>query len=405
MRVLITSPVFPPDLGGPATYVPAIGRFLVERGHEVRVLAFCSDPAPTGYPFEVETISRGSLPARYLRALWRVLRTAGWADVVYVQEHLALLHVIAARLRGRRVVIRIMVDGAWEIAHRRGWCGGDDIVEFQSRSYGWRVGLARFLQRRWWGMCRRIICCSDFLRGILVGSYGVPEERAVTVLNAYHGPSEEDAPWSREEARRELGLDPDGRYALTICRLMVWKRVDGIIRATAEVPGLHLLVAGDGDMLEPWRALAEELGVADRVHFLGNVPHDRIPLHIRAADAFVLNSEYEGLSHTLLEVQALGTPMIASGVCGNPEVVEDGVTGLLVDPRDHATLTAALRRILDDPEEARRFTEAARRRRGRFDRDATFTRVEAILTEAAGRRALAPVRASSGLDRDPASRA
>lgn len=405
MRVLITSPVFPPDLGGPATYVPAIGRFLVERGHEVRVLAFCSDPAPTGYPFEVETISRGSLPARYLRAFWRVLRTAGWADVVYVQEHLALLHVLAARLRGRRVVIRIMVDGAWEISHRRGWCGTDDIVAFQSRSYGWRVGLARFLQRRWWGMCRRIICCSDFLRGILVEGYGVPEDRAVTVLNAYHGPSEDEAPWTQAEARRELGLAPDGSYALTICRLMVWKRVDGIIRATAEVPGLHLLVAGDGDMLEPWRALAEELGVSDRVHFLGNVPHGRIPLHIRAADVFVLNSEYEGLSHTLLEVQALGTPMVASGVCGNPEVVEDGVTGLLVDPRDHGTLVTALRRVLDDPEGARRFTAAARARRDRFDRDATFSHVEAILLEAAGGRAEGVAPASSGLEADAASRA
>ena len=83
--------MFPPDLGGPATYVPSLGRFFVERGHEVRVLAFCSDPAPTGHPFEVETISRGSLPLRYLKAFWRVLRTAGWADVVYVQEHLALL--------------------------------------------------------------------------------------------------------------------------------------------------------------------------------------------------------------------------------------------------------------------------------------------------------------------------
>ena len=151
MRVLLTSPVFPPDLGGPAVYVPSMGRFLVEQGHEVRVVAFCSDPRPEGYPFEVKAISRGPLPIRYLKAFWKVLREAGWADVVYVNEHLALLHVLAAKLRGKPVVIRIMVDGAWEIAHRKGWCGGDDIVTFQERNYGWRVRLTRFLQRRWWG--------------------------------------------------------------------------------------------------------------------------------------------------------------------------------------------------------------------------------------------------------------
>ncbi|MEO0661046.1 MAG: glycosyltransferase [Planctomycetota bacterium] len=246
---------------------------------------------------------------------------------------------------------------------------------------------AAHLQRRWWGMCRRIVCCSDFLRGILVDSYGVPGDKAVTVLNAYHGPKPEDVRETRAEARAALGLGADTRYALTICRLMVWKRVDQIVRSVAEVDGLELLVAGDGDMLEEWRRLSVELGVEDRVHFLGNVPHGRIPSYIRAADVFVLNSEYEGLSHTLLEVQALGTPMVASGVCGNPEVVEDGVTGLLVDPRDHTTLTRALERVLGNPEEAQGFVQAALERAPRFDRDATFGRVEALLRGAAGPRA------------------
>lgn len=377
--------MFPPDLGGPATYVPSLGRFLVERGHEVRVLAFCSDPAPTGYPFEVETISRGSLPVRYLRAFWRVLRTAGWADVVYVQEHLALLHVLAARLRRRPVAIRIMVDGAWEISHRKGWCGGDTITEFQGRSYGWKPALARALQRRWWGMTRRIVCCSEFLRGILTDSYGVPAEKTETILNAYHGPRVDDVRETRPEAREALGLDQDARYALTVCRLMVWKRVDQIVRAVAELPeNVRLLVAGDGDMLEEWQQLASDLGVADRVTFLGNVPHERVPLLIRASDVFVLNSEYEGLSHTLLEVQALGTPMIASGVCGNPEVVEHGVNGLLVDPGDHGELARAMERVLNDPEEADRFVQAGLARVDRFDRGATFGRVEALLAGLAG---------------------
>ena len=386
MRVLITSPVVPPDLGGPAVYVPSIGRFLVDRGHEVRVIAFCSDGQPEGHPFPVEAIPRGPLPIRYVRAFFAVLRAAAWADVVYVQEHLALLHVLAARLRRRPVVIRIMVDGAWEIAHRKGWARGDDIVTFQGRSYGWKVGLTRALQRRWWSWTSRIICCSEFLRGILVKEHGVPADKAVTVLNAYHGPRSSDVPETRESARASLGLEGGCRYALTICRLMGWKRVDGIIRALARLDeDVVLLVAGDGDMQEPWEALARELGVEARVRFLGNVPHERIPLLIRAADVFVLNSEYEGLSHTLLEVQAIGTPMIASGVCGNPEVVEDGVNGLLVDPSDPEGLAVAMGRILADPALGARFVEAAHHREGRFDRERTFARVEELLEGAAGR--------------------
>lgn len=388
MRVLITSPVFPPDLGGPAVYVPSFARFLLERGHDVRVVAFCSDPAPTGHPFPVVAIARGPLPVRYLKAFFAVLRAAGSADVVYVNEHLALLHVLAARLRGKPVQIRIMVDGAWEIAHRKGWCGDDDIVAFQGKRYGWKVALTRALQRRWWRSCGHIISCSEFLRQILLRTYGVPPEKVQTVMNAYHGPAPESLTLTRAGARAELGLASERRYVLTICRLMGWKRVDGIIEALKELPrDVELLVAGDGDMEGPWKALARSLGLERRVTFLGNVPHERIPLYIRAADVFVLNSRYEGLSHTLLEVLTLGTPIIASDVCGNPEVVEDGVNGFLVDPFDSRALAARLRTLLEDPALARRFVEAGLARRARFDRATTFGEVEKALARLVDARA------------------
>ena len=90
------------------------------------------------------------------------------------------MHVLAARLARKPVVIRIMVDGAWEISHRYGWCGGDDIVSFQTRSYGWKVGLTRHLQKRWWRAAKHIIACSEFLRQILIRTYGVPPENLAT---------------------------------------------------------------------------------------------------------------------------------------------------------------------------------------------------------------------------------
>ena len=383
MRVLITSPVFPPDLGGPAVYVPSLGRFLVERGHTVEVVAFCSDPEPKGHPFPVRAISRGPLPLRYLKAFFAVLKAAGRADIVYVNEHLALLHVLAGKLRGKPVMIRIMVDGAWEIAHRKGWCHGDDINVFQTKTYGWQVKLTRVLQKRWWKWTSHIIACSEFLRQILVRNYGVPGDKVQTVFNAYHGPAADSVRETRDEARAELGLAPGKRYVLTICRLMGWKRVDGIIDALRELPAdVELLVAGDGDMEEAWKQHARGQGLAERVHFLGNVPHAKIPLYIRAADVFVLNSLYEGLSHTLLEVQALGTPIVASNVCGNPEVVEEGQSGQLVDPYDSSALARAIARYLDDPAFARRMVEGGWRRRAQFDRNATFSEVESALQRA-----------------------
>jgi glycosyltransferase involved in cell wall biosynthesis len=380
MRVLITSPVFPPDLGGPAVYVPSLARFLLERGHAVEVVAFCSDPVPRGHPFPVVAIAPAALPVRYLKAFWAVWRRAREADVVYVNEHLALFQVLAARLRRKPVVIRIMVDGAWEIAHRYGWCGGDDINVFQTKTYGWKVRLARALQERWWRAAAQLVACSDFLRRIVVESYGVPPAKVQRIYNAYHGPSADELRATPAEARAALGLDEDRRYLLTICRLMGWKRVDGIIRALAELPAdVHLLVAGEGDMEAAWKALARDLGLAQRVHFLGNVPHAKIPLYIRAAQVFVLNSEYEGLSHTLIEVLSLGTPIVASRVCGNPEVVEDGLNGLLVDPRRPGEVHAAIEKLLGDRDLRERMVRAGLERQSRFQRGATFAEVEAVL--------------------------
>lgn len=385
MRVLITSPIFPPDLGGPAVYVPSFARFLLDHGHEVKVVAFCSEPEPQGYPYPIRTVSRGPLPVRYLKAFFAVLAEAKDVDIVYVQEHLALLHVLAAKLRGKPVVIRIMVDGAWEIAHRKGWCGDDDIVTFQGKDYGWKVSLTRYLQRKWWGWCSHIISCSEFLRQILINSHGVAPDKVQKIFNAYHGPKTEDVSADRASLRADLDLDMGKRYVLTICRLMVWKGVSGILEAMAQQPeDVHFLIAGDGDMELPWKQLAKDLGIAERVTFLGNVPHAKIPSYIRACDLFVLNSRYEGLSHTLLEVLYLDTPMVASDVCGNPEVVEHEKNGLLVDAYDSDALAKAMQRMLGDPALCEQFVAQGRTRRGDFERETNFRQVEKALLRVIG---------------------
>ena len=383
MRILITSPVFPPDLGGPAVYVPSAAKFFVDAGHEVEVLAFCSEPKVTGFPFKVTTISRGNLLWRYVKAFWFVFREARKVDVVYVQEHIALFHVLGARLARKPVVIRIMVDGAWEISHRFGLIGDDSINTFETKDYGFKVKLIRAVQLFWWKRVYRIIACSDFLRWIPIKRYGISEEKCLRVHNAYNGPRVEDVTETQSEARAELGLEADKRYVLTICRLVVWKGVDFIQRALVDLPkDVHLLVAGDGELQEQWTALSTELGIEDRVTFLGNVPHARIPLYIRAASLFVLNSEYEGLSHTLLEVASLGTPIVCTGVCGNPEVVEHEVNGLLVQPKSPEELGPAMMRVLDDPALAQRFVEAGLIKMKGFRRDTTFPQVLEILDSA-----------------------
>lgn len=376
MKILITSPIFPPDLGGPSTYVPSIASYLVEQGHEVTVVAFCSDPEPGGWPFRVIAIPRCFMPLRYWKDFYTVWREARDADLVYVNEHLSLHVLFAARLRGKPSVVRTYVDGTWEISHRLGW-HDDTITDYQDREYGWKVTWLRKLQRLWWGWTRRIITPSAFMRDIVMG-HGVPAARIDLIHNAYHGPESFEP--TQAEAREQLGLPADRVVLLSICRLMIWKGVDGLIRALAELPeDHHLYVCGDGDEEDAWNALAAELGLAERVHLLGNVPHAEVMSWIRAADCFLLNSNYEGLSHTLLEVMWLGLPAAVSAVCGNLELIEDRVNGRNFAPHDIPVIVDAVQEIVGDRERAAEYARLSEEKvKAGFSKARTFAAKERL---------------------------
>jgi glycosyltransferase involved in cell wall biosynthesis len=149
---------------------------------------------------------------------------------------------------------------------------------------------------------------------------------------------------SQTAAREALGWD-SRPVILSAARLNPWKGIDHLIAALHDLPDVRLIVAGDGEEMPRLKALAEPLG--ERVQLLGHVPREKLYGMMQAADYFALYSGYEGLAHTLLEALRLGTPVIASAKGGNPEVVQDGVNGLLAPYVDVDALREVLRRALN----------------------------------------------------------
>jgi len=121
------------------------------------------------------------------------------------------------------------------------------------------------------------------------------------------------------------------------------------------------------------------------VHFLGNVPHARLMSWIRAADVFLLNSAYEGLSHTLLEVMWLGTPAAVSAVCGNPELVEDRVNGRTFDFQDVDGIVDAVTDLLEDPDATATYVARSREKVAGFAREPLFERKERLFLSVSGK--------------------
>ncbi len=150
---------------------------------------------------------------------------------------------------------------------------------------------------------------------------------------------------------------PAGR-PLIVCaaRLEPVKGVEFLVRAAVRVPGATLAIAGDGALEGRLREIAVALGMAGRVAFLGRV--SPIAPLLAAADVVVLPSLSEGMPLVALEAMALGRPVVATCVGGIPEVVEDGVTGILVEPRDPQALASAILRLVARPQLARALGEA-----------------------------------------------
>jgi glycosyltransferase involved in cell wall biosynthesis len=210
-------------------------------------------------------------------------------------------------------------------------------------------------------MTDRVICVCEAVRKSQAERLGWASSRFTVVPNGISAvPIELD----REAARTRLGWSGDDRVALTVASLTPAKAQVVLIEAFAEVarsiPTARLMIAGDGPLRPDLERQIRELSLGDRIALLG-VRND-VPILLAAADAFVLSSNREGLSMSLLEAMRAGKPAAVTDVGGNGESVAQGVTGLVVPPANAAALAEALVTLLSDPVKAAQWGAAARRR-------------------------------------------
>jgi glycosyltransferase involved in cell wall biosynthesis len=179
----------------------------------------------------------------------------------------------------------------------------------------------------------------------------IPEDRIVTILNGVDVHAFATAATERTAKRRELGLAPDDIVVGTVGNLRRQKNHQSLLRAFARLPSTgrsaYLVLCGDGECRPELERLAAELGIADRVLFLG-VRLD-VPAIMAALDVYCLPSHYEGMPLSIMEAWAAGKPVVATDVSGIRELVQHGSTGYLVPPDDSAKLAEGLSAVLQDP--------------------------------------------------------
>jgi D-inositol-3-phosphate glycosyltransferase len=227
----------------------------------------------------------------------------------------------------------------------------------------------------------------------LVHLYGARPERIRVVPPGVD--LERFRPRPVRDARAALGLG-GRRVILFVGRLQRLKGPDVAVRSFAEAarrrPDLLddaalVLVGGPSGPGDPMaemgrlRRLAARVGVADRIRFVEPVPHDELPSLYAAADVLLVPSRSESFGLVALEAQACGVPVLASAVGGLPYVVEDGETGFLLPPGDHAAFADRLVRLLGHPGLRARLSGSARRHASRFSWDRTADLVHSVYGE------------------------
>ena len=313
-----------------------------------------------GHPVH-ELRMRGEVDPLAVAALRRLILRGGFQVVHAHTSHAhTLLSLAAATIpagRRPRVVVARRVDFS---IYRRSFLGLNGLK--------YRHGVDRF------------VTVSEAIRRVLIED-GIAPGKIECVHSGIDVARVAEAPARTAEVRRELGVPEGHALVLNVAHLADHKGQRYLVAAAPEIvarrPATTIVIAGDGELRGELEAQARELGVADRVLFPGF--RQDVPQLLKAADVFVMPSHMEGLGTSVLDAMAAGVPVVGTEAGGMPEMIQDGVTGLLCPVRDPAALARATLRLLEDRELAGRLAgRAATLVRERFSREAMVAGTVAV---------------------------
>lgn len=390
IKILIATGIFPPDIGGPATMIKELIRSLVNNNFKLRVITYaetggCSELNYGDKTVNVYNINRSkNIFFKYFFYLRRLLRLAKWANVIYATDTYSVGYFayLANKIMGVKYIIRFAGDSAWETAVSNNWTN-DYIMDFQKKVYEDRIEKIKDKRKKILINADTVIAVSNFMADI-AREIGVKEDKIKIIYNSVDFMDKVEIVQSAVENIR-FKYGKDAKIIITSCRLTPWKGVDGVIKILPElmkrIGKVNFLVLGDGPEMENLNRLVKEYNVSENVHFFGRIKHEETIKYFKAADLYILNSNYEGLSHALLDVMKCGAPIIAANAGGNPELIENGKDGLLINYNNREELLNASIKILTNKQLADDLSMSAKEKVKIFNWDNTVNETVNILNK------------------------
>jgi len=358
MKILLVTPLYPPEIGGPATYARFLEKEIPKHDSSIKIVKF-SDVRK--YPPII----------RHILLLCKVLRHGISADIVFAQDafSVALPAILAAKILRKPFVVRIPGDFAWEQGRQR-FGVKDDILTFQNKKYGWKVEFYRKVQKWVVQNADRVLAPSDFFAKLVSG--WMNNKKAIAIYNGIDF-----------DLLKNIKVDnKDNIFSIISSGRMVnWKGFSSLIEIISRNKSWKLFLVGDGPEKDNLKRLRDEKDLKDSVFFLGKLSQDDLWKKIKESDVFVLNSSFESFSFQVVEAMALGTPVIATTGCNLEEIIENNKNGFLVPVNDLVALENILRQLSNDKELKEKIGQSGNIRAQDFSIKKTVSRLLEIFKE------------------------
>jgi glycosyltransferase involved in cell wall biosynthesis len=330
--------------------------FLIDKLHragaQVQLALLAARLDRSRFQPEVVTLQENGPLADSLQAAGVPVSSLGLRRL-YGPRGVAAFHALARRLRASRVdVLHTYLVSANVYGALAGRVAGVPAIVTSRRDTGFSRNWRLRLVEEWLVNPKvdRVVAVSEAAAAAARRERGLGAERVLTIENGVDLAAWDPAAHDAALARRDLGLPAEAPVAGVIANLVPVKGHSDFLRAAALVgarlPAARFLLVGSGPLRDSLENQARALGLGDKVVFAG--PRDDVARALAALDLLVVASHTEGLSNVLLEAMAMGRPVLATRVGGNPAVVQDCETGRLVPPADPTALGAAMLEMLED---------------------------------------------------------
>ena len=342
MNILITVGIFPPDIGGPASFVPKISDFLIENGHNVKIICLSEvGNINTEDNFDVIRIKRSNnLPIRWIKTIYQIVKNGRRSDLIFVNG-LGVESAIANLILQKQLIRKIVGDPVWERAYNKKRIT-ESFDDFQNNKHSFLIEVQKLLRNWSINSAEIVITPSDHLKSFVSG-IGYSKK----ILKINNGVNITDINRANEN-KADINL-------IIISRLVVQKNINIVIEAMKllDNKNLKLSIIGEGGEFSKLENTIHDLNLQNQVQLLGKIDNNKISQFLLTADIFIQASDYEGLPHSVLEAINYEVPILSTETGGCKDLLNDGERGFIIPmPPDKKVIAENISFIIENKAEA-----------------------------------------------------